>query len=202
MKTLKANINYPTQGNATTCQNAKGRMQLLSSRMQQIEWRRSQVLELSSKGHNQSEIARILQIDKSIISRDIVHIREQCKDNIKKYIDDKLPQEYEKCLTGLTAILKEAWNMVQETNDERERIHALQLAKDCYEMKLDLLTNATVVETAIKFVSINFKNRDDANGLEKDKALVADNEVGYTANDFQGSKENSFIRSSTYNKIF
>jgi DNA-binding NarL/FixJ family response regulator len=44
--------------------------------MQQIEWRRSQVLELSSKGHNQSEIAKKLQVDKSIISTDISFLRE------------------------------------------------------------------------------------------------------------------------------
>jgi hypothetical protein len=32
-------------------------------------------------------------------------------------------------------------------------IHALSLAKECYSMKLDLLTNATVVDDAIRFVS-------------------------------------------------
>ena len=73
-------------------------MQLLNSKMHQIEWRRHQVLELSSKGHSQSEIARILQIDKSIISRDSSYLREQSKQNIRKYIDEKLPEEYEKCL--------------------------------------------------------------------------------------------------------
>jgi predicted transcriptional regulator len=42
---------------------------------QQIEWRRSKVMELLSKGeNNQSEIARVLQADRSIISRDIAHI--------------------------------------------------------------------------------------------------------------------------------
>ena len=80
----------------------------MNSRMQQVEWRRSEVLELSSKGHNQSEIAKILQVDKSIISRDISFLREQSKHNIQNFIDEKLPEEYEKCLVGLTAILKEA----------------------------------------------------------------------------------------------
>jgi hypothetical protein len=44
--------------------------------MQQIiEWRRAKVMELLSKGEsNQSEIARILQVDKSIICRDIVTV--------------------------------------------------------------------------------------------------------------------------------
>ncbi|MFL6401054.1 MAG: hypothetical protein ACJ72J_15940 [Nitrososphaeraceae archaeon] len=70
----------------------------------------------------------------------------------KKYIDERLPEEYEKCLVGLTAILREAWN-TQQTEYKREKIHALSLAKECYSMKLDLLTNATVVDDAIRFVS-------------------------------------------------
>jgi hypothetical protein len=57
-----------------------------------------------------------------------------------------------KCLIGLTAILKEAWNTAQQTSDNRERIHALSMAKECYSMKLELLTNATIVNDAIKFV--------------------------------------------------
>jgi DNA-binding MarR family transcriptional regulator len=45
----------------------------MSTRMQQIiEWHRHKVMELLSKGEsNQSEIAGILQVDKSIICRDI-----------------------------------------------------------------------------------------------------------------------------------
>jgi ribosomal protein L7Ae-like RNA K-turn-binding protein len=38
---------------------------------------------------------------------------------------------------------------------KREKIQALSLAKDCYSMKLELLTNATVVDDAIRFVSSN-----------------------------------------------
>jgi hypothetical protein len=56
-------------------------------------------------------------------------------------------------LIGLTAITKEAWNTANNTEDKREKIQALSLAKECYSMKLDLLTNATVVDDAIRFVS-------------------------------------------------
>ncbi|MFL6365494.1 MAG: hypothetical protein ACJ719_09895 [Nitrososphaeraceae archaeon] len=127
----------------------------MSTKMQQIiEWRRAKVMELQSKGEsNQSEIARILQVDKSIICRDIAYLRQQAKSNIKRYIDERLPEEYEKYLVGLTAITKEAWDTAQSTEDRREKIQALSLAKDCYSMKLDLLTNATVVDDAIRFVS-------------------------------------------------
>jgi hypothetical protein len=56
-------------------------------------------------------------------------LRQQAKDNIKKYIDERLPEEYEKCLVGLNAITKEAWNTAQITEDKRERIQDLSLAK-------------------------------------------------------------------------
>ncbi|MFL6327536.1 MAG: hypothetical protein ACJ71I_08690 [Nitrososphaeraceae archaeon] len=78
----------------------------MSTKMQQIiEWRRAKVMELLSKGeNNQSEIARILQVDKSIICRDIAYLRQRAKTNIKRYIDERLPEEYEKCLVGLTGL--------------------------------------------------------------------------------------------------
>lgn len=124
-----------------------------AKQQQQIAWRRSQVLELASKGHNQSDIARILRVDKSVICRDMTALNQQSQENIKKYVDEKLPNEYEKCLVGLTAILKEAWNTSEQALDHREKIQALALAKDCYTTKLELLTNAIVVDDAIRFVS-------------------------------------------------
>ena len=70
----------------------------------QAEWRRNQVLELTSKGHTQSDISNMLQNSISTISRNISSIREEAKDHVRKYIDERLPEEYEKCLIGLTAI--------------------------------------------------------------------------------------------------
>jgi hypothetical protein len=128
----------------------------MSTKMQ-LEWRRTKVLELLSKGDSQSEIAKALQVDLSIISRDVYHLRQQAKHNIKRYIDERLPEEYEKCLVGLNAITREAWNTAQQTEDKREKIQALSLAKECYSMKLELLTNANVVDDAIRFVSSKSK---------------------------------------------
>ena len=160
-------------------------------RSQQIEWRRFQVLELSSKGHNQSEISNILQIHKSVISRDISFLKEQSRRQIRKYIDEKLPQEYEKCLVGITAILKEAWSAAEQTSDKREKIQALSLAKDCYSMKLELLTNATVVEDAIRFVSTYYiRISSEKEKIEKSKALVAVRSVEKKTNDIRYLEEN------------
>jgi hypothetical protein len=140
----------------------------MSTKMQ-VEWRRNKVLELLSKGDSQSDIAKTLQVDLSIISRDVYFLRQQAKHNIKRYIDERLPEEYEKCLVGLTAITKEAWNTAANTEDKREKIQALSLAKECYSMKLDLLTNAAVVDDAIRFVSQNDKYKHESNNYHKEE---------------------------------
>jgi hypothetical protein len=136
----------------------------------------------ASQGHNQSEISRILQISQPTVNRDISYLRQQAKSNIRKYIDERLPEEYEKCLVGLTAILREAWTTSQQTEERREKIQALSLAKDCYSMKLDLLTNATVVEDAIRFVSEKSKE-------ELKSSSANSNEESYKQGDEKQNEE-------------
>src|SRR5438093_7065914 len=94
----------------------------------QVQWRRDKIQELCSKGYSQREISQILQVGLATVNRDISYLRNQAKTNIKRYIDERLPEEYEKCLVGLNAITKEAWNTAQSTEDKREKIQALSLA--------------------------------------------------------------------------
>jgi IS30 family transposase len=118
-----------------------------------IEWRRGKVQELCSQGCSQREIAQILQVSNGTVNRDLSVLRQQAKTNIKRYIDERLPEEYEKCMVGLTAILREAWSTSQQTENKREKIQALSLAinspnffnlSSCF-TAVDLLTTATFV---------------------------------------------------------
>jgi hypothetical protein len=131
----------------------------------------------------------MLQVDRSIISRDIAHIRQQSRHNIRKYIDERLPEEYEKCLVGLTAILREAWNTSQHTEDRREKIQALSLAKECYSMKLDLLTNATVVDDAIRFVASEKSRDKDKEGEQVRSSASSSSDSSGNEDDNKESKE-------------
>jgi predicted transcriptional regulator len=170
----------------------------MSTKMQ-LEWRRRQVFELSSKGQSQTEIARTLQISEATISRDLDYLRAQSKHNIKKYIDERLPEEYEKCLVGLNAITREAWNTANQTEDKREKIQALSLAKECYSMKLDLLTNATVVDDAIRFVSSKTKENLKSSG-EDDKE--ESNEPDYDEDQLEEWAEETEETATTTNQVF
>jgi hypothetical protein len=79
----------------------------------------------------------------------------------------------------LTAILKEAWTTSQQTEDKREKMQALSLAKECYSMKLDLLTNATVVDDAIRFVSQKSREKVESSNNDSADDKQESNEPNY-----------------------
>jgi hypothetical protein len=170
---------------------------------QQVQWRRDKVQELCSKRYSQREISQTLQVGLATVDRDISYLRDQA--NIKKFIDERLPEEYEKCLVGLNAITKEAWNTAANTEDKREKIHAPSLAKDCYSMKLDLLTNATVVDDAIRFVSSEEskeKQKLPRKDIEGDKE--ESNEPDYSATQLEEEQEEEIgeATEATTNQVF
>jgi hypothetical protein len=84
-------------------------------------------------------------------------------------------------MVGLTSILREAWNTSANTEDKREKIQALSLAKECYSMKLELLTNATVVDDEIRFVaeksSSHLRDNNSSNIQETELRKVLTNNV-------------------------
>ena len=131
-------------------------MNTLHSSVNSHEWRRSKVLELSSQGRSQPEIARILQISQPTVNRDLQYLRQDAKANIRKYIDEKLPLEYQKCLVGLESILGKTWDVANnEESSEKDKLQAISIGIQAYSMKMDLLTSATVVERAVQFVDRN-----------------------------------------------
>ena len=77
-------------------------------------------LELCNK-YTAKENSQVLQVGLATVNRDISYLKEQAKTNIRKYIDERLTEEYEK---GLLEQIprKEAWITAQSTGDKREKI--------------------------------------------------------------------------------
>jgi predicted transcriptional regulator len=126
-----------------------------------ITWRRNKVQELSIKGFSQAEISRMLQISEPTISRDIDYLKQQANETIKNHIQKKLPYEYSKCISGLEEIIKESWiiaTKADQSNDIKNKLQSLALAKDTYNTKMDLLTNASLLTDSIKFVEQSKQN--------------------------------------------
>jgi hypothetical protein len=139
-------------------------------KQQQLEWRRGRVLELSSQGRTEREIAQILKVGTGTIHRDIVYLNKQAQENLKSHIQERLPEQYQKCMNGLNQVLKIGWNIVNtDSSTAANRLQALALINDSYKYLMDLTTNGVVVTDAIKYVQ---GQMDHLNKSEK--ALVQD----------------------------
>jgi hypothetical protein len=118
-----------------------------------IGWRRSKVLELSAKGHNQNDISKILQIPRSTISRDVEYLREESRQALQEYITRKLPDEVRKTFISMDLILKTAWQTVETTEDEKTRLNALALINQVMASRVQLLGDVNVVDRVINLVT-------------------------------------------------
>jgi hypothetical protein len=130
-------------------------VQLLISKVQQqqISWRRDRILELQAQGFNQSDIATVLQIDKSIISRDMAYLRQQAQQKIKTHIEKTMPEEYQKGMVAIDQVLRITWGIVSKTADEKVRLQALALIDQCNSHKMDMVTNGSIIKDALTYVN-------------------------------------------------
>jgi hypothetical protein len=122
-------------------------------KQQHIEWRRARVLELSSQGRTEREIATILKVGPATVGRDLSYLNKQARENLKSHVQDRLPDQYQKCMNGLNQVLKIGWNIVQsDSSSAANRLQALALVNDSYRYLMDLTTNGVVITDAIKYV--------------------------------------------------
>ena len=124
----------------------------MSTKAEQLLWRRSKVIEMRSRGLSQIEIAHELQISKASISSDMQYLRKQAKESIKEYVTEHLPEQYQICLTALDSIIKHAFEILQNSHDNREKLQAMELFKDTHLFKLELLSNATTIDSALNYI--------------------------------------------------
>ena len=77
-------------------------------KQQQLDWRRSQVVELASMGYRQREIASILQVDLAAVNRDLHFIRQQAQDIIHIHIQERMPLEHHMVEVVINQVPKKA----------------------------------------------------------------------------------------------
>src|ERR671913_2236582 len=114
---------------------------------------RANVLELSSEGYTQREIASKLQVDLTAVNRDIQFLRQQAQENLQKHIHEVVPEEYQKCMVGMKRNLKQTLEIAETASDPKTKLQARAIANDCYKFILDMTTNARVISDAMKFVT-------------------------------------------------
>jgi hypothetical protein len=150
----------------------------LSTKSEQVEWRRSKVVEMTAKGMSQIEIAHELQVSKQSISSDVQYLRSQAKESIKEYATEHLPEQYQVCLSALDTILKHAFHILETSDYNREKLQAMELFKDTHLVKLELLSNATTIDSALNYIT---SKQQEQQG-ERQKEFDIDSAVTTTTN--------------------
>jgi DNA-binding NarL/FixJ family response regulator len=64
------------------------------TKAEQLQWRRSKVVELRARGLSQIDIALELQVSEASISSDIQYLRNQAKESIGEYVTEHLQEQY------------------------------------------------------------------------------------------------------------
>jgi hypothetical protein len=152
-----------------------------------IDWRRSQVIQLISKGKNLTQTAEILKVDVSTVCRDYQHIKENANKVLKKYFAETVPLEVTKCLSRLNAISKEAWDMAEKASNEKNKIAALSLAQEAALHIVNVVTNnKPLVDEAFKFAS---EAADDVEESARAKQGSDSNNIDELSGKDSGSEE-------------
>ncbi|MGB8025065.1 MAG: HTH domain-containing protein [Nitrososphaeraceae archaeon] len=73
----------------------------MSTKSDQLEWRRYKVVEMRARGMTHGEIAHELQVSRTSITSDIQYLRNQAKESIKEYVTEHLPGQYQVCLFSI-----------------------------------------------------------------------------------------------------
>jgi ECF sigma factor len=141
----------------------------LSTKTAQLEWRRNKVIELRATGLSYQEIAQHLQVSKASITSDVQYLREQAKQSIKEYTTERLPEQYHICMTALDTVLKNAFVIMTQSHDNREKLQALSLFKETHLEIIALQSNATTIDSALSYIRSkqsqqHKKDSDDDNG--------------------------------------
>jgi hypothetical protein len=176
----------------------------LSSARNNLEWRRNKVLELSSQGLTQSDIATVLKVTQPTINKDLTSIKKQATANLQQHIQETLPHEYQKCMVGINQVLKMAWSIINKTVDDKTSLQALALINDCNKYKMDLTTNGIVITNAIKFVQTNKEklsmSTNEGNGSKESKEPDYDEDKERLEE--KQEEETGEIQQETTNEVF
>jgi hypothetical protein len=105
-------------------------------------------------------------------------LRNQAKESIREYVTEHLPEQYQVCLIALDEIIKCAFDILETSHDNREKLHAMELFKDTHLVKLELLSNAMTIDSALHYI----RNKQQQQLQQEDSRKFGDTTATTTTN--------------------
>jgi hypothetical protein len=86
---------------------------------------------------------------------------------------EHLPEQYQVCLCALDTILKHSFEILETSDDNREKLQAMELFKDTHLVKLELLSNATTLDSALNYITNKQQQKGLSLGSAADQPVTA-----------------------------
>jgi DNA-binding transcriptional ArsR family regulator len=104
-----------------------------------IDERRRRVASLLAQSMIEEEIANILNVNQSTISRDIKVLKQMSREFVYNLAKSDLAYCYKQCIDGVEEVKRKAWSIFNnELLNPKDKILALKLIKECDEAKFTL----------------------------------------------------------------
>jgi hypothetical protein len=117
-----------------------------------LEWRRSFVLSKLSVGWTQQEIAAALHLHPSTISLDVQFLREEARNNLRYHLQEKLPFEHLRAVTGINGLVKKANDILDDTKDRRLQLQTINTLANLYAGIITMTSDANIIQQAMERV--------------------------------------------------
>ena len=127
---------------------------------------------LTAKGLNTFQAASVLGCSQPTVSQDLAWLRNYYKQQMLHYIENRLPELWESCLTQLHSTMAAVAKIAEYPNlPTHDKLHAHSLMVNCIKVKEDLISDPTVIQEALQIVDRTKKHLVEIDP-EKSKELL------------------------------
>jgi hypothetical protein len=146
-----------------------------------IQLRRSKVLELTAQAIPRHQIAQQLNVSTATVSLDIQYLKCTAAQNLQSHIEEIIPMRYSECEEGLKIVLRRAFEISNNPNSKTsEVLQSLSLASDTIGKLMNLSTDEKTIAQAISWIE-----------NKKKESLQQEQEQQYQQSEISGSEEDS-----------
>lgn len=111
-----------------------------------IDQRRRQVAALVAQSRTEEEIAHLLGVDQSTISRDIQALREESVHFVRNLAKSDLAFQFHQSIRGIDEVKKRLWDLIfSEQSTTKERLMAYRMIMIAEETRFRLLEKGPIV---------------------------------------------------------
>jgi IS30 family transposase len=139
-------ISTHTDYNSNDNNNHVKRQRISRSSKLKLEERRRQVASLVAQSRTEREIAQMLGVDQSTISRDIQALREESTHFVHDLAKSDLAFQYHQSIRGVDEVKRRLWDLIlSEQSTTKEKIMAYRLIMVAEETRFRLLEKGPIV---------------------------------------------------------